>query len=72
MPVPPRPKLRRFGFAVLIAVVIATTLRAGPLPNLLDDNRGNVGLGAIESAAFVKKNGGSLLASPPISFACSA
>jgi len=28
--------------------------------------------GTIESAAFVKKNGGSLLASPPISFACSA
>src|SRR4029450_2347822 len=52
MPVPPRQKLRRFGFAALIAVAIATTLSAGALPNLLDDNRGNVGLGAIESAAF--------------------
>ena len=31
MPAPPRPKLRRFGFAALIAFVIATTLSAGPL-----------------------------------------
>ena len=52
MPAPPRPTLRRVGSAVLIAVAIATTLSAGPLPNLLDDNRGNVGLAAIESAAF--------------------
>ena len=52
MPAPPRPKLRRFGSAALIAIAIATTLSAGPLPKLLDDNRGNVGLAAIESAAF--------------------
>jgi len=55
MPAPPHPKrilLRRFGSATLIAVVIATTLNAGPLPNLLDDNRGNVGLAALETAAF--------------------
>jgi len=44
--------LRRFGSATLIAVVIATTLNAGPLPNLLDDNRGNVGLAALETVAF--------------------
>jgi len=44
--------LRRFGSATLIAVVIATALSAGPLPNLLDDNRGNVGLAALETAAF--------------------
>jgi len=55
MPAPPHPKrklLRRFGSATLIAVVIATTLSAGALPNLLDDNRGNVGLAALETAAF--------------------
>ena len=28
--------------------------------------------GTTESAGLVKKNGGSLVASPPISFACSA
>jgi hypothetical protein len=44
--------LRRFGSATLIAVVIATTLSAGALPNLLDDNRGNVGLEVLETAAF--------------------
>ena len=32
MSVPLHPKLRRFGSAVLIAVVIATTLTAGTLP----------------------------------------
>ena len=55
MPALPHPKrllLRRFGSATLIAVVIATALSAGPLPNLLDDNRDNVGLAAIETAAF--------------------
>src|SRR5689334_20397218 len=53
MPAPVRPGLfRRFGSAVLIAMIVATGLSAGPLPNLLDDNRGNVGLAAIETLAF--------------------
>jgi len=52
MPVSRRLKLRRFGSAVLIALIVATGLRAGPLPNLLDDNRGNIGLAALETAAF--------------------
>src|SRR5690349_2629497 len=53
MPVLVRPKLlRRFGSAVLIALILATGLSAGPLPNLLDDNRGNIGIAAVETAAF--------------------
>src|SRR5690349_24971715 len=53
MPVLVRPKLlRRFGSAVLIALILATGLSAGPLPNLLDDNRRNIGMAAVETAAF--------------------
>jgi hypothetical protein len=52
MSAPLQPQLRRFASAILTAVIIATVLSAGPLPNLLDDNRGNVGLAALETAAF--------------------
>lgn len=55
MPVRPRLKsgtLRRVAAGLVTAAVTAAALRAGPLPNLLDDNRGNVGLAAIETAAF--------------------
>ena len=53
MPAPVRPGLlRRFSAAVLIAMIVTTGPSAGPLPNLLDDNRGNVGLAVIETAAF--------------------
>jgi hypothetical protein len=43
----------RFTIALVIAGSLATTLlRAGAPPNLLDDNRGNVGLALTETAAF--------------------
>ncbi len=44
--------VRRFASAVLIAVCLATAMSAGPLPNLLDDNRDNTALEVLESAAF--------------------
>src|SRR5262245_10286665 len=47
-----RKTVRRFAFAALVAVCLATATNAGPLPNLLDDNRGNTALEALESAAF--------------------
>ena len=54
MPASVRLKLRRLGAAALIAILVATGLSvsAGPLPNLLDDNRGDIGIAAIETAAF--------------------
>jgi FIMAH domain len=45
--------VRRFVSALLAAAIMATAMiTAGPLPNLLDDNRGNVGLALLESSAF--------------------
>ena len=44
--------VRRFIPAVLVAAIMATAIKAGPLPNLLDDNRGNFALAALETAAF--------------------
>ena len=55
MPAPPLPKRtlgRWFASALIVAVTAAVVLRAGPLPNLLDDNRGNIALTAVENAAF--------------------
>jgi hypothetical protein len=56
MHAPPRHRrrriVRRFVPALLVVAVLATATIAGPLPHLLDDNRGNVALAAIESAAF--------------------
>lgn len=52
-PQPRRKTVRRFVSAVLVAVCLATVMiTAGPLPNLLDDNRGNIGLAVVISAAF--------------------
>lgn len=55
MPAPPRPNrtlVRWSASALIVAVTVAVVLRAGPLPNLLDDNRGNIALTAVETAAF--------------------
>ena len=50
---PPRKRVvRRVIPAVLVAAVMATAIKAGPLPNLLDDNRGNIALAVLESASF--------------------
>jgi len=54
--------VRRFVPALLVAAVMVTAITAGPLPNLLDDNRGNIGLAVIETAAF----NGALAALAPI------
>ena len=44
--------VRRLIPALLVAAITATVIKAGPLPNLLDDNRGNIVLAALESAGF--------------------
>src|SRR5829696_5703633 len=52
---PPKPRkrvVRRVVPALLVAAIVTTAITAGPLPNLLDDNRGNLALAAVETAAF--------------------
>lgn len=49
-----RPSRRVVGFvaALVMACGLATAIHAGAPPNLLDDNRGNIGIAATESAAL--------------------
>ena len=48
----PRITVRRVVSALVIAACVGTAISAGPLPNLLDDNRDNLALEALETAAF--------------------